>query len=313
MVRLWRKRITDKVTELNPFSKKARAGYAQKLRKGRLTAGDIIETLQTTDNIFGVGVCLGPLMALPIDIIAGNVRMVTGENVTVKYPWPDMGHWERMAKKTLSGLANVLSFQTFLNATEKLSILSSANIAAQIENTFSSVWNALDATEDIHLIEVKAPEPTNILTLEVIEESGDIPENSIRHTQTGEKWSTYNEMFENSPGTITKNFQDFCYSNQYNWHGFLGAANAVESSMYMIECFEGAGSVKYDYTAACKTIHALHNANYEFPPDLKPGQKEEFGAWLNEHEARGSCPTTIQALSYAETFCGFKFQQYSPQ
>lgn len=312
MVPLRRKRVTDSVTELNPFSKKARAKYAQKLRKGRLTAGDIIEGLQTTDNIFGVGLCLGPIMALPVDIIAGNVRMVTGEPVTVKYPWPDMGHWERVAKKALSGLANVLSFQTFLDATEKLSVLSSANIAAQIENTFSSVWNALDATEDIHLIEVKAPAPTNILTLEVIEELGDLPENGVRHPQTGEKWSTYNEIFDAGYEPATQNFQDFCYENKSNWHGFIEAANAVESSLHMIECFEGHGSVDIDYTAACKTMHALHYLNYEFPPDLQPDQRDELGAWLDEHERRGTCPTTPEVLSYAKTFLGFEFQQFSP-
>ena len=234
------------------------------------------------------------------------------KNVKVKYPWPDMGHWERVAKKALSGLANVLSFQTFLDATEKLSVLSSANIAAQIENTFSSVWNCLDATEDINYVEVKAPAPTNILTLEVIEELGDLWQNGVRHPQTGEKWSTYNEIFESGYPTAVKNFRDFCYENKSNWHGFAGAACAVESSMHMIECFEGQGSVQYDYTAACKTMHALNYLNYEFPPGLKPDQRDELGAWLDEHERRGTCPTTPEALSYAKTFCGFEFQQFSP-
>lgn len=312
MVPLQRKRITDKVTELNPWSKKARAKYAQKLRKGGLHAGDVIEALQTTDNIFGIGISLGMIMALPIDITAGNVRMLTGENVRVKYPWPDLGHWERMAKKALSGLANVLSFQTFLDATEKLSVLSSANIAAQIESVFSTAWNALDAVEDIHLIEVKAPAPTNILTLEVIEELGDIPENGVRHPQTGEKWSTYNEIFDAGYKPAIKNFRDFCVENRSNWHGFIGAANAVESSLHMIECFEGQGSVEIDYTAACKTMHAMHYLNYEFPPDLQPGQRDELGAWLDEHERRGTCPTTPETLNYAKTFLGFEFQQFSP-
>lgn len=53
--------------EKNPFHAKAAARRALKLKRTIPTFGEILEILQTTDQLFGVGVCLGGIMGMVTD------------------------------------------------------------------------------------------------------------------------------------------------------------------------------------------------------------------------------------------------------
>ena len=57
----------ESLAEKNPFHAKAAANRATKLKRAIPTFGEILEVLQTTDQLFGVGVCLGGLMGLVWD------------------------------------------------------------------------------------------------------------------------------------------------------------------------------------------------------------------------------------------------------
>lgn len=94
-----RKRIQDNLTKDNPFNKKARVKLAKRLRSANVGVGAAIEIAQTTDQVFGVGISLGAVMSLPINILAGAARLISGKPVTVTFPVPYMPHWVRRAKK----------------------------------------------------------------------------------------------------------------------------------------------------------------------------------------------------------------------
>lgn len=58
------KRHLETHAEKNPFHAKAKASRAAKLNRALPTFGEFLEILQTTDQLFGVGLCLGGLMGL---------------------------------------------------------------------------------------------------------------------------------------------------------------------------------------------------------------------------------------------------------
>lgn len=62
------KRAVEGVAEKNPFHAKAAARRATKLKRVLPGFGEILEILQTTDQLFGVGLCLGGLMGLVTDM-----------------------------------------------------------------------------------------------------------------------------------------------------------------------------------------------------------------------------------------------------
>jgi len=55
--------------------------------------GKFLEAAQTSDNFFGVGLCLGPIMGLISDAFYGIVRKIQGKEVRIKVPW-----WAKEAK-----------------------------------------------------------------------------------------------------------------------------------------------------------------------------------------------------------------------
>jgi hypothetical protein len=62
------KRKIEGLAEKNPFHAKAAANRAFKLKRAVPTVGEILEILQTTDQLFGVGLCLGGLMGIVTDM-----------------------------------------------------------------------------------------------------------------------------------------------------------------------------------------------------------------------------------------------------
>lgn len=306
------KRMTDEVTELNPATKKGRAKLLNKVKDAKLHSGYAVEALQVTDNIFGVGIQLGQLMNLPIAILAGAVRRAIGQPVTVKYPVPDLPHWARIAGKLPRATTAMWTEPFHSDVIAETSQLVGLNLAAQVTRAFVDDWNPLDQIEEIDKIEIQAPTPTNVLTLEVLNEEDPDWRQTIGWPSTGQQWSTLNDLHDSSAPIINDNFTRYCDRNRHNFHGFIGAINATESTLFNMESVDDEHTIEHDYTAWCKTLHALQLQGYSFPFDITPAQSACYTAWLEAHEGAGSCPTTPEALAYADNHCGFKFVHGDP-
>jgi len=91
----WERALKDGKTK--PWTKRAK--YLAKYQKARLGAGfkgyatsggylpsfsEGIQMLQVTDQVYGVGVSLGPIMGMGYDLISGGVRWAMGQKVTFK-------------------------------------------------------------------------------------------------------------------------------------------------------------------------------------------------------------------------------------
>lgn len=70
MASMGKKRIVEGLAEKNPFHAKAAANRAMKLKRTMPTFGEFLEIAQTTDQLFGVGLCLGGLMGVVQDAAA---------------------------------------------------------------------------------------------------------------------------------------------------------------------------------------------------------------------------------------------------
>ena len=89
-----KKRKIEALAEKNPFHVKSRANRALKLKRVLPTFGEGLEILQTTDQIFGVGLCLGGLMGMVTDTAATALN-------------PD--YWKSLGKVLVSGNVNEIA------------------------------------------------------------------------------------------------------------------------------------------------------------------------------------------------------------
>ncbi|GAH16365.1 unnamed protein product, partial [marine sediment metagenome] len=75
------KRARELVSSKNPLSKTAQARIRKNLLNAMPRSSDIIQGLQVTGDIFGFGICLGPIIGLAQDLLSGIVRLALGQEV----------------------------------------------------------------------------------------------------------------------------------------------------------------------------------------------------------------------------------------
>lgn len=301
------KRLHDAITDENPFSKKARLKHAKKIAKAGFGFGDILQGAQVTKDIFGIGLCLGSLMNVPLDIITGAARAALGQKVEVTYPVPDFSiWWQRILK---AGKAMLMSMGMPPNPETRLyaQLLILFNLIGQVATPENMGYDPIETVPEIAHVQILPPQPTHFLTREIIQEIDPGGFEAVGWPSTGEKWSTLNDIAITAAPQITANYQDFCWKNKRNWMGYVAANCATQGTMYALENAEGPGSVEYDYTASTKICHALLYMNMHFPQDLADWQRARMISWLEAHDAAGTTPTLPEVVAYAQVVCGFEF------
>lgn len=301
------KRYHDKVTENNPFSKKARLKHEWKIKNAGFGFSDILQGAQVTKDIFGLGINLGAMMNLPLDILTGAARAAMGQKVEVSYPIPDLDiWWERLlsAGKTMLCSMGMPPNPEFKSYAQHLIL---HNLLGQLLTPENIGFDPLVHVQNAAHVEILAPSPTHFLTREVIQEIDPEGFEAIGWPSTGKKWSTINDIAITSAPQITQNFQNFCYDNRRDMTAYVAASCATQGTFHAIENAAGKGSMEYDYTASCKTTHALLDANLRFPLDLAPWQKARMVSWLEAHDAAGTTPTLPEVIAFAWSVCQFKF------
>lgn len=349
------KKDIEKVTKNGTKSSKAKMRAEGKLRKQGLSSkqikrvqkmekemqklkgggwiGKAIEALQVTDNVYGKGISLGPLMGLPEQFASGIARAAAGKTVHLKKPDIDVGHWGRVAQKAvrdwlafgvlgemrtkeehhspvaLFEYPGVLS--SIMDDNELAQMYIASFLSHQINHMTADMIDPLDAELKIEDIELKAPEPTNILTLEVIEELGDDPRDGCVWPATGEKWSNAADLIGESAGMLTKNLNEYCERNAHNVQGWTVEQHAVAAGFYSLENIGGTGIIEIEQTPTSRAINSLQNLNFCLDEEITSGQEQVFAQWLQRCDDQNYTPHTREILEFAERHCGFSFVQHS--
>jgi hypothetical protein len=301
-----------------------------RLRKGGWK-GKLIEGLQTSDNVYGRGISLGALMNLPYDAAIGAARAQSGERVTVKMPSLDPKHWGRVARRLAR---NWLAFES---APEHYFIEEHHSPAVQVEkhealadvigdDTYTQMKIALFlAQQTIHMttdyidpldmdysisdLQLQAPKPTNILTLEAIEEAGDRPEDGCTWPATGEQWSNAQELIEESSQHIQDNLNAYAERHRHSVKGWAAANHAVNAGFYALENLAGTGTVQIEHNPSYRVVNGLQWLNFCVDEELSSGQKQAFAGYLQRCDDQNYTPHTKEVVDFAQRHCGFTFVQ----
>lgn len=325
------KKATEKTTKKGQTARQTKIDKTARMLKAGKWQGKMIEGLQTTDSIFGTGISLGSLMNLPIDLVSGFARTIALQKTDVKFPTIDIPHWQRVARKAAR---NWLAFE---GAPEKYfkeehhspvvrtehvvgisSVLSDTDIeqahvalflATQTMHSMVDIYDPSDINVPHEDLELRAPVPTNILTLEVIKEAGDDPEEGSAWPATGEKWSNARDLAEESSKNVTANFNSYCERNAHSEIGRCIAEYSVDASLYNCESFAGTGTIQIEGVPTYRAINSLQNLNFCVEQELSRGSKLMFADYLRACDKRNYTPSTKEILEHAERYCGISFVQ----
>jgi len=259
-----RKRHLEDMAGVNPFSKEARTARARKVRRVLPRKGEIIEGLQTTDQLFGIGICLGPVVGFVTDVIAGTVRSVKGQKVTWFRNPPDPYNHEKKAMLMMRHAhAASLAMDEFTDG-QHLALLLALNGATQILNAYMKEWNPLDEVEGLEYALFDAPTPEHPTTRFVLEEMGIDWTQAVGWPGLDRKEATMEELWDAHQNTAAAAFMDFCTRNKRNYVGAIGAQNAFEFALNMQGMVEGWESVEVEYTPEVQQWVEWHKNGCQF-------------------------------------------------
>lgn len=323
------KRELEKLTDKNPFSKKARARTSNKVKnwrkhrewmkktpKGREILkrwtpipkiGNIIEGLQVTENVFGLGLSLGPIMGFAQDLIAGTVRAAMGQKITFVKPkevWP-----EHVLKAARASKANAVlhGFEWESDFQDEVDSFLAAHLSLQVLDPYLQDWNPMEEVEDLALYEIQAPRPTDILTLEVIEEEGHTLDEVCNWPQNGKEWITYDELQEKTAEIAPKNLRHFAEKNKNSPLAFIAGQNAHDFALGSLAAWEGEDCVEVEYLPTSRIVITILMHGWCYPEAVTDAQVQKFEDWVYVHEYMGTVPTGKEIRHYAEVFCGFSW------
>lgn len=262
------KRIKDSITENNPFSQKARTKRGIKFWNSKVTSGNIIEALQTSDQMFGYGISLGAIMNLPFDAASGGVRLLGGEKVSLLRPITKHAEWVKSASTAWKSLCLLYTTDGILGLIDHAPMLILAHVVAVAMQAAMPMLDPLHLITEPESYEVEAMYPTRGYLREVIEEEGDNPDKHIGWPVTNTRWASCVEIAEQGRHVASNTFVNYCYENRYKMEGLVMAKVATEAAYYAVTAAAGESIIETDYIAAEKTTHAILNAGYRLPYNL---------------------------------------------
>lgn len=247
------KRAWQKKTGIDPWTKKGRIKYAKHLMKTFPVKAAIIQGLQTTEEIFGVGLSLGPIVGLFEDAIAGPIRTLSGDKVSVKWPIPTYDEFCKAAQ--YYGRATFAYFHPGVQTSdEEVITMITAHWLAQVA-LFSGTIDVpgWENYNNLYDIELKAPRPTNILTLEVIKEAGADVDDLCGWPHNSKEWAPVIDLEKEYEKPCQDYFYEYLGMHDTDWIGYIFKTLAGDATYYTYAAAEGEDQVEEDWTPTSRT------------------------------------------------------------
>ena len=251
------KRTKDFVTGANPFTKKARLKRKIKMGNWKPTFGDIIQAAQTTDQIFGVGVSLGPIVGFAQDIFHGAVKSSVGMKVTMKFSPHSVPYWVHSAYATIKSAPAYLSRIWNSPDEDILMVMQMQAMAQEIIMPYQQDWNPFDVVNNLEGALIRCPIPSHPLTLAAMDDLGMNVQDVIGWPTIDKVWASPIEIAEAYEPAVTSMLRSFITRHNHDSMGYLAASISADSAMYQMANIVGGENVEVDYTVASKLASAL--------------------------------------------------------
>ncbi len=306
------KRELEKFTSKNPFAKSARLKVADTIKNFRPSKGNLIEGLQVTDQIFGVGVSIGPLMGFAQDVVAGAVRKVAGQKVKMAKQPLELPRYAKQAHRGTKAAAIFMGTKWESDKLDESLAFIALNLSHQALEPYVEDFNALKEQPDLASLELEAPTVDDPIIREIILESGNTIESAEIWPQNGKRWISYGELMDSTADQASANLGHFARQNKNDPLAYAAAQNAHDFTLGILDTFTGPGNVEYEYSHAERTVITILLHGWEYPDNITEAQVTKFEDWVHLHERMGTQPSARDIYRYAETFCGFTWKN-SPE
>lgn len=275
------KRAACEVIKSNPFNKQSQWKRTERIKNWNPGWTDILQVLQVTQQVTGVGLSLGAAVGFVQDLFYGAYRQATGEKVSFKTEFPPLNFHEFKSAAGMKAAAFINSAGQIFS--EEMHFLSQATFAAStyFMTPVIEQFDIAGCVEDPMSAIIDAPEPTDPLTIEVIKSQGLNVQNGVGWPMNLEKKISLRDLSDYTTEKSRAATTDYYFRNSKNSYGFVAAGlmgGAVED---LIDAMEPGAEHVADDTPM---IHLLLNMlkGPLLPGEgISPGKWLEFETWVN--------------------------------
>jgi len=207
-----------------------------------------------------------------VDVIAGPVRRTFGDKVTVKLPIPTYDEFCKAAQHN-ARTTSAYFYPGVQTTDEEVLTMMFAHWLGQMA-LFSGTkdLSGWENFENLDTIELRAPLPTNPLTLEVIEEEGIKVDDIVGWPHNSQPWALATDLVEEYDAPAKDYFRDYMSRHDKDWIGYIFKTLACDAHFYTMAAAEGEDQVVYDYTVVSKVCSMLLE-NRVYPDPSQPSNK----------------------------------------
>jgi len=297
----------------HPFSKKARLRRSAKLKRIGLSKGELIEGLQTTDNIFGYGLCLGPIMGLLYDIPSGLYHHIRGEKVVIMGLPRELLWFDRVWSNSLKSLAE-LFYGSPPIVDEQLD-----KAAVSMHYCTLAMQNALQLTAELDLIppvegiQILPRTPEHPSTLEVIQEYGNDPTKNIGYPSSDTFYQDASHHWEKNREEISDGVKKWMSRGKTSFQTMIAAQNAVAAGQMALANMFGENEVEWEYDPVTATLLKLYNQGLTLPQDVNIEDVQAWAKHITELSMSDGTVDVRAAMDIATYNHHFSFTTFRPE
>jgi len=282
----------------HPLSKKARLKRSYKLKRIGLSKGETIELFQTTDNVLGYGLCLGPIMGLLYDIPSGLYHHIRGEKVVIMGLPEPLLWFDRIWSNSLKSLAELFyGSPPILHEDQNKAAVAMHYCALAMQNALQ-LTAELDLIPPVEGIQILPRTPEHPSTLEVIQEYGHDPKKNLGYPSSDTFYQDASHHWEKNREDIAAGVKKWMNNGRSDFQTMIAAQNAVAAGQMAMANLFGENEVEWEYDPVTATLLKLYNEGLTLPQDVNI---QDVQAWASHITALAMSDGTVPLKTAMDT------------
>jgi len=296
----------------NPPSRKLRARVSQRFARHGIGHGEVIEALQVSNNMFGIGLSLGPIFSLLYDIPSGLYRHIRGEHVQVMGLPRPLLWFDKIWSRNLKSLAELsIVAEEWMDPIFGKGMVAAKMCTDMVKQMYGPK-SALASLPNVADIETPILMPSNPLTEEVIREETPNIEDFMNWPSNESKWKAILHNWDNDLPQIQEQVNGWLARNAFDMESYLCSQNAIEAGFEMSSLLDGEDSVDWKFDSTSQSFLTTLNNGWRFDEDVTEEQSRCYANLLSQYDSLNIDPGAEEVVRVSNERCGLKFTTRVP-
>ena len=301
------KRLMDKMTKYNPSCKKGKRRTLRRIKKWAPNSANVCEAAQTADQLFGVGLNLGPIVGFAQDLSFAGWRTQAGEFVDLKFTPRARAEWWSATQRCLMHNITLGLCSPLLSPKDMVDMILSQQFALQAIYPHVVANDTMSMVENTEDILYHAPEPTDTLTLEIMDEILPPNDRRIGLPGIGGTAAPFTRIEKEVNRIAKESYERWAKANKWDMECYVASEAMSQCALNCMTMYDKDGTVEEDYVVQSKVRHKIQNNGWMYPDYISEPQVNKFMAMANDWERTGYNPTSKEIQALAELHCEFQF------